>query len=170
MRTAKTLIWADLSLRWAHMPFCWFCHNAAQMMMPRIALQRSPLWHELELFPVSWWMISIYSMCKLNCRSDLITWLFKTQKQIWLKGSDAHYFHHLSCTCRFWHFQIHCTMRTLLQKLLCKGKSNGFPVKQSLFCGDAYHFAWRHQIIKDALDLTATFRNRQNCRKWNGHR
>ena len=22
---------ADLSLRWAHMPFCWFCHKAAQM-------------------------------------------------------------------------------------------------------------------------------------------
>ena len=20
---------ADLSLRWAHMPFCWFCHEAA---------------------------------------------------------------------------------------------------------------------------------------------
>ena len=22
---------ADLSLRWAHMPFCWFCHDAAHM-------------------------------------------------------------------------------------------------------------------------------------------
>ena len=22
---------AYLSLRWAHMPFCWFCHEAAQM-------------------------------------------------------------------------------------------------------------------------------------------
>ena len=22
---------ADLSLRWAHMPFCWFCHEVAQM-------------------------------------------------------------------------------------------------------------------------------------------
>ena len=22
---------ADLSLRWAHMPLCWFCHEAAQM-------------------------------------------------------------------------------------------------------------------------------------------
>ena len=22
---------ADLSLRWAHMPFCWFCHEAAQI-------------------------------------------------------------------------------------------------------------------------------------------
>ena len=37
MRTAKTLIrladaQADLSLRWAHMPFCWFCHEAAQML------------------------------------------------------------------------------------------------------------------------------------------
>ena len=41
MRTVKILIrlggcsdWADaqadLSLRWAQMPFCWFCHEAAQ--------------------------------------------------------------------------------------------------------------------------------------------
>ena len=22
---------ADLRLRWAHMPFCWFCHEAAQL-------------------------------------------------------------------------------------------------------------------------------------------
>ena len=34
MRIAKTLSdWADAradqSLRWAHMPFCWFCHEAA---------------------------------------------------------------------------------------------------------------------------------------------
>ena len=36
MHTAKTLIRrggcpADLSLRWAHMPFCWFCHEAAHL-------------------------------------------------------------------------------------------------------------------------------------------
>ena len=24
---------ADLSLRWAHMPFCWFCHEAAHMIL-----------------------------------------------------------------------------------------------------------------------------------------
>ena len=29
MRRAKTLI--RLSLRWAHMPFCWFCHLAAHI-------------------------------------------------------------------------------------------------------------------------------------------
>ena len=23
--------WADLSLRWAHMPFCWFCHVAVHL-------------------------------------------------------------------------------------------------------------------------------------------
>ena len=45
MRTAKTdqngrmprLIWvsahSDLSLRWAHMPFCWLCHEAVQIAM-----------------------------------------------------------------------------------------------------------------------------------------
>ena len=36
MRTAKNSsdwvdIQADLSLRWAHMPFCWFCHEAAHV-------------------------------------------------------------------------------------------------------------------------------------------
>ena len=29
---------ADLSLRWAHMPFCWFCHEAAQMYFERFSL------------------------------------------------------------------------------------------------------------------------------------
>ena len=24
---------ADLSLRWAHMPFCWYCHEAARLML-----------------------------------------------------------------------------------------------------------------------------------------
>ena len=24
---------ADLSLRWSHMPFCWFCHEAAHIAM-----------------------------------------------------------------------------------------------------------------------------------------
>ena len=27
---------ADLSLRWAHMPFCWFCHEAAQIIFVTI--------------------------------------------------------------------------------------------------------------------------------------
>ena len=39
MRTAKTDltdladVQADLSLRWARMPFCWFCHEAAPMCL-----------------------------------------------------------------------------------------------------------------------------------------
>ena len=35
--TAKTLIrlgHADLSLRWTHRSFCWFCHTAAQLLSP----------------------------------------------------------------------------------------------------------------------------------------
>ena len=28
---------ADLSLRWAHMPFCWFCHDAAQILFRDLA-------------------------------------------------------------------------------------------------------------------------------------
>ena len=29
---------ADLSLRWAHMPLCWFCHEVAHSLNP------SPIW------------------------------------------------------------------------------------------------------------------------------
>ena len=37
MRTVRTLIrlgdaQANLSLRWAHTPFCWFCHEATQFI------------------------------------------------------------------------------------------------------------------------------------------
>ena len=28
---------ADLSLRWAHMPFCWFCHEVAQFMIKSLS-------------------------------------------------------------------------------------------------------------------------------------
>ena len=43
MRTAKTLIrldgaQADLSLRWAHRSFCWFCHSAAHMVVADAAV------------------------------------------------------------------------------------------------------------------------------------
>ena len=36
----------DLSLRWAHMPLCWFCHEAAQISFP---LQ--------QVFKFWWWKI-----------------------------------------------------------------------------------------------------------------
>ena len=29
---------ADLSLRWAHMPFCWFCHKALTYLLPHYVL------------------------------------------------------------------------------------------------------------------------------------
>ena len=29
---------ADPSLRWAHMPFCWFCHEAAQMVIGKVVV------------------------------------------------------------------------------------------------------------------------------------
>ena len=42
MRTAKTLIrdaQADMSLRWVHMPFRWFCHGAAHISFPAANLE-----------------------------------------------------------------------------------------------------------------------------------
>ena len=42
---------ADLSLRWAHISFCWFCHEAAQLdssgkLIPGEGL--GPYWYMLE--------------------------------------------------------------------------------------------------------------------------
>ena len=33
---------ADLSLRWAHMPFCWFCHKAAQILFHIVREDHNP--------------------------------------------------------------------------------------------------------------------------------
>ena len=33
---------ADLSLRWAHMPFCWFCHEVAEIMELKEASDKQP--------------------------------------------------------------------------------------------------------------------------------
>ena len=45
---------ADLSLRWAHMPFCWFCHEAAQFTTERIknhvGVMRIHLKHSCDCF------------------------------------------------------------------------------------------------------------------------
>ena len=35
---------ADLSLRWAHMPFCWFCREAAHMMLSLVFLSQLVSW------------------------------------------------------------------------------------------------------------------------------
>ena len=32
-KTGWMLMQADLSIRWAHMQFCWFCHKAAHLAM-----------------------------------------------------------------------------------------------------------------------------------------
>ena len=38
---------ADLSLRWAHMSFCWFCHEAAQLNTSHrtVHAHMLPEWH-----------------------------------------------------------------------------------------------------------------------------
>ena len=42
-RTAKTLVaQADLRLRWAHMPFCWFCQAPAQNFSGRVLFRFEP--------------------------------------------------------------------------------------------------------------------------------
>ena len=38
---------ADLSLRRAHMPFCWFCHEAAQFNVQLIRCEPYPYWQQI---------------------------------------------------------------------------------------------------------------------------
>ena len=42
---------ADLSLRWAHMPLCWFCREAAQMWIPfsRLTFNCAPAYRASDL-------------------------------------------------------------------------------------------------------------------------
>ena len=47
---------ADMSLQWAHMPFCWFCHDAAQMpnsLLPWISQSQTNLSHNTAK-PTKW--------------------------------------------------------------------------------------------------------------------
>ena len=61
---------ADLSLRWAHRPFCWFCHKAAQRFLysdihtwPHIHHTRQGRWRNIHH-----WM---YTPCALYALSPL---------------------------------------------------------------------------------------------------
>ena len=45
---------ADLSLRWAHMPFCWFCHKAAHFTYPENVTERSRECHNQKQQPNPW--------------------------------------------------------------------------------------------------------------------
>ena len=54
-RTAKVLIrradaQADLSFRWVHWPFCWFCHETAQLLLLTAHQQRGQTWPGAYLF------------------------------------------------------------------------------------------------------------------------
>ena len=41
--------WADLSLRWAHMPFCWFCHETAHLSWGHICdIFRIVFWEQTK--------------------------------------------------------------------------------------------------------------------------
>ena len=50
--------WADLSLRWAHMPFCWFCHDAAHMCFISISILQGPLLFSLWSTPNFIWLLT----------------------------------------------------------------------------------------------------------------
>ena len=47
---------ADLSLCWTHLPFCWFCHDAAQLLMVKAISSFDGFWHSFadiaELFQI----------------------------------------------------------------------------------------------------------------------
>ena len=43
---------ADLSLRWAHIPFCWFCHDAAQLYVDGLSYNFGN-----KLLIICWWLL-----------------------------------------------------------------------------------------------------------------
>ena len=74
---------ADLSLCWAHMPFCWFCHEVAHILYAMDVLSMD-LWHFPQLSGLPWWsqvfgQTGLSKQCRprSNCstRSSLI-WVY----------------------------------------------------------------------------------------------
>ena len=49
---------ADLSLRWAHVPFCWFCHDAAHLF-------------------------SFFSVCQLHVHVRVVCEIHITRKRVY---------------------------------------------------------------------------------------
>ena len=77
---------ADLSLRWAHMPYCWFCHVAAHILLI-INIEYERIIY-FSIFSVIW--IEMHRNC-LHLWKFLFLFYFysffltnKMKKQIWL--------------------------------------------------------------------------------------
>ena len=51
---------ADLSLRWAHIPFCWFCHEAAQCIIQNFIFSRCCI----QLHRYSWGDLPVPWQCQ----------------------------------------------------------------------------------------------------------
>ena len=76
---------ADLSLRWAHKSFCWFCHGAAHFMSVIKAI-KSIIYHVQRTKAVSkkyplYAPFSAGTVCLTNLR-----WLEKRQELYWTTG------------------------------------------------------------------------------------
>ena len=57
----------DLSLRWAHMPFCWFCHEAAHFVSTYFACDRVSL--DRLVYGGLWAHLFVYFVCVALCLS-----------------------------------------------------------------------------------------------------
>ena len=55
---------ADLSLRWMHMPFCWFCHEAAQMFIALFAMNISALSSIMHMQAIKTSMSPVFAVRK----------------------------------------------------------------------------------------------------------
>ena len=58
------VVQADMSLRWTHMPFCWFSHEAAELYV----ISNDTLLHELKIFQYASGTI----MCRTMSESNVI--------------------------------------------------------------------------------------------------
>ena len=62
--------WADLSLRWAHRSFCWFCHVVAQFK-PTIKKKHSDTPKNFSNYPKIWTMWLSYTNVSKRCQQNV---------------------------------------------------------------------------------------------------
>ena len=69
---------ADLSLRWAHMPLCWFCHKAARMKLVELKFLKDFHWRLLILLSIGFvkYRSKVVSSSFFICFSIISYWRF----------------------------------------------------------------------------------------------
>ena len=80
---------ADLSLRWAHMPFCWFCHEVAPIILTNLCMAKAT---EQSLY-TQWRIRSAWASSQfdqnLQCAPLSSLWVAKDPKLLQAESWDS---------------------------------------------------------------------------------